>query len=230
MIGKMIKNALRRRGYELSRTPGAVDFLASRDVALVLDVGANTGQYARSLRAHGYKGRIHSFEPIKAVYDTLAQSAARDPLWQVSNCAVGAAPGSAEINVSDFTVFSSIRPATALSADFDSKAAVVRVETVTVVTLDDVVDASARGVFLKIDTQGYEREVLAGAVSLLQHCVGLQLELPVEHLYENVWSFTEALQYVEDLGFVPAQFRMVNPLHDDKASGIEFDCIFRRKR
>lgn len=72
--------------------------------------------------------------------------------------------------------------------------------------------------------------MLAGATQLLPRCVGLQLELPVEHLYENVWSFAEAVTQLDRLGFLPAQFRMVNPIHDDPASGIEFDCIFRRKR
>jgi FkbM family methyltransferase len=214
----------------LSRTPGAVDFLHSRDVDLVLDVGANSGQYGQSLRDHGYRGRIHSFEPIKAVYEDLTLAAAQDALWSTSQCAMGAADGSAEINVSDFTVFSSIRKSTALSAAFDSTSSVVRKETVKVVTLDSVDLGAARAVFLKIDTQGYEREVLAGAAQTLARCVGLQLELPVEHLYEDVWSFNEALRYVDALGFAPAQFRMVNPLHDDPAAGIEFDCIFRRKR
>jgi FkbM family methyltransferase len=229
-LGRSLRNFLRRHGYELSRTPGAVDFLHSRQVDLVLDVGANSGQYAQSLRDHGYNGRVHSFEPIKAVYEDLARAAAKDALWSASNCAVGAAEGSAEINVSDFTVFSSIRASTTLSTAFDSKSAVVRKETVKVITLDSVDTSTAGAVFLKIDTQGYEREVLTGAKATLARCVGLQLELPVEHLYEDVWSFNEALQYVDALGFVPAQFRMVNPLHDDKAAGIEFDCIFRRKR
>jgi FkbM family methyltransferase len=226
----VFQSLFRRFGYELTRTPGAVDFMHSRNVDLVLDVGANKGQFARGLRAQGYRGRIHSFEPVKAVYDQLAAAAAGDPLWRHANCAVGAAPGSADINVSNYTVYSSIRATTDLGTAFSRNTAVVRVETVPVIRLDQNVDESARAIFLKIDTQGFEREVLEGAVGLLDRCVGLQLELPVEHLYQDVWSFHEALAYVDNLGFAPAQVRMVNALHDDRVSGIEFDCIFRRKR
>ncbi|MBY0511047.1 MAG: FkbM family methyltransferase [Rhodospirillaceae bacterium] len=114
MVAGVVQNFFHGFGYELSRTPHAQDFLSSRQVDLVLDVGANLGQYARGLRAQGYKGRIHSFEPIKAVHEKLAASAAGDAMWDVSNCAVGAAPGRADINVSDYTVYSSIRPTTAL--------------------------------------------------------------------------------------------------------------------
>lgn len=230
MVAPALQNFLHGFGYELSRTPSAQDFLSSRQVDLVLDVGANLGQYARGLRSHGYKGRIHSFEPIKAVYEKLAASASADEGWDVSNCAVGAAPGCADINVSDYTVYSSIRPTTDLGTDFSRHAKVVRVESVEVVTLDSFAIRAAQAIFLKIDTQGYEREVLAGARELLKRCVGLQLELPVEHLYKDVWSFNEALAYLDNIGFVPAQFRMVNALHDDKASALEFDVIFRRKR
>ncbi len=230
MVAGVVQKFFHGFGYELSRTPNEQAFLSSRQVDLVLDVGANRGQYARGLRSQGYAGRIHSFEPIKAVYEKLAASAAGDPLWDVSNCAVGAAPGRADINVSDYTVYSSIRPTTDLGTSFSKHAGVVRVESVEVTTLDGYDVGAAQAVFLKIDTQGFEREVLAGAGALLKRCVGLQLELPIEHLYKDVWSFNEGLAFVDNLGFVPAQIRMVNALHDDKASALEFDVIFRRKR
>ncbi|HMA11498.1 MAG TPA: hypothetical protein VKO83_06395, partial [Steroidobacteraceae bacterium] len=51
---------MRMFGHEISRTPGQADFLRSRLVDLVLDVGANRGQYASGLRRQGYRGRIHS--------------------------------------------------------------------------------------------------------------------------------------------------------------------------
>ncbi len=221
---------MRAFGYELQKTPGQADFLNSRNVDLILDVGANRGQYARAMRRQGYKGRMISFEPVSAVFEQLSLHASRDRLWDAMHCAVGASAGVAEINVSRNTVYSSIRPQTSMSRDFSRRSAVVATEKVEVITLERFAADQARAIFLKIDTHGYEQEVLAGAGGMLDKCVGVQLELPVEHLYEGVWSFAEALHVMDDLGFVPAQFRMVNPLHDDPASGIEFDCIFRRKR
>lgn len=118
-----------------------------------------------------------------------------------------------------------------MSADFSYKSAIIGTEQVDVITLDQCgFTDDYKNIFLKIDTQGFEKECLLGAGDLLKSCVGLQLELPVEHLYQNVWSFNEAVNHMNQLGFIPAQFRMVNRLHDDPVSGIEFDCIFRRKR
>lgn len=230
MLALCLHKILRKAGFEIQRTPSALNFLTSRGVDLVLDVGANRGQYARGLRSLGYKGAIHSFEPIKAEFDMLAARAAGDSLWQLSHCAVGATAGTATLNVSENSVFSSIHSLSPLGVSFSRKAAVVRQETVPMVTLDSHVQTDAQAIFLKIDTQGYERAVLAGAPILLNRCVGLQLELPVEHLYEGVWSFNEAMEFVDSLGFTPAQFRTVNALKDDRASAVEFDCIFRRKR
>ena len=217
-------------GFEIQKSPGQSDFLWSRNVNLVLDVGANQGQYARDLRSQGYKGRIFSFEPASGPFERLSRRAAHDANWQIFNCAVGAVAGSAEIHVTRNSVYSSLRPQTAMISDFSKKSQIVGTESVDVITLDALDLASEDRIFLKIDTQGFEQEVLAGATQVLQRCVGVQLELPVEHLYQDVWSFSEAIVFMDELGFVPAQFRMVNPLHDDPVSGIEFDCIFRRKR
>jgi hypothetical protein len=135
----------------------------------------------------------------------------------------------ASLNISETQFFNSFLPASGLS--FDPKMQIVATETVPVRRLDGILAAHAfsRG-FLKIDTQGYERQVLEGAAETLGRCVGVQLELPIGHLYEGVWSFREALDYMDGLGFVLAQNVPTNPFTDDPAAVIEFDCVFRRKR
>lgn len=221
---------MRLFGFEFQKMPSQTDFLRSRNVNLVLDVGANCGQYAQELRGQGYKGRIHSFEPVSATFEILAKCAARDPYWEVSQLAAGSAAGTAEINITRNTVYSSIRDQTPMITDFSKKSSIIGTEKVEVIKLDQLQFDQNDVLFLKIDTQGFEQEVLAGASDILERCVGVQLELPVEHLYSEVWSFNEAIHYMDAIGFVPAQFRMVNPLHDDPVAGIEFDCVFRRKR
>ena len=74
-----------------------------RDFAIdvVLDVGANTGQFAQALRAQGYHGHIVSFEPLSDAHAALVAAADSDPLWDVAErCAIGAQDGWAEINIS----------------------------------------------------------------------------------------------------------------------------------
>ncbi|MEA3081234.1 MAG: hypothetical protein QOD54_902 [Sphingomonadales bacterium] len=225
-----VKRYLARRGMSLVQEPGLWDFLDTRAVDLVVDVGANAGQFAREIRSLGYRGRIHSFEPLPQAFAELERHAASDPLWDVSNVGVGGKVGKLEINVAKNSVFSSFRPLSELAGRFDPNSETVETLRVPVVTLDNALRADqARSIFLKIDTQGFEQEVLAGAKNLLKCCVGVQLELPVDHLYEGVWSFNEALAAMHRYGFVPAQFRAVNPRAGDRAAAVEFDAIFRRK-
>ncbi len=83
--------------------------------------------------------------------------------------------------------------------------------------------------FLKIDTQGYERPILDGAREVLSQVVGVQLELPLVHLYENTWSLGDALVYMGDAGFVLAQLTPVNCLREGPVSAIEINGVFRRR-
>ena len=71
-------------------------------IDVILDVGADSGQFAQDLRVDGCRGQIVSFEPLSQAHAVLAAVAASDPLWDVTErCAVGASDRSAEINIAD---------------------------------------------------------------------------------------------------------------------------------
>jgi hypothetical protein len=99
-IKQLIKRLLNRAGYTISRGASRMDFLRSRNVSMVLDVGANIGQYAKSLRAEGYNGSIVSFEPVKAAYADLFDQMSGDKLWSGRNYALGDKRTQEVINVS----------------------------------------------------------------------------------------------------------------------------------
>ena len=223
--------ALRKRGITVSRKPTLTQFLHSRGVDLVVDVGANVGQFARELREEGYVGRILSLEPISTVHEELATVARGDPLWTTRQTAVGSAPGTATINIAAATTFSSIRSTSAFGKAFHEGIATVATEQVPVIRLDDLPelqdDNRLRRSFIKIDTQGFEEEVLAGAARVLALCAGVQMELPVNHLYEGVWTMETALRFMRERGLAAAQIRPV-VFHEDRVSAIEFDFVFRR--
>src|SRR6516225_8405446 len=97
--------ALRRVGLEVSHPrQNLIDFLQSRSIDCVLDVGANVGQFGRWLRNHGYTGRVISFEPILGLYQLLVKEADGDVLWETKNLAVGNHCGKATINVGSNSV------------------------------------------------------------------------------------------------------------------------------
>jgi FkbM family methyltransferase len=210
--------------------PDLMDFLASREITTVFDVGANMGQFADSLRKKGYRGRIVSFEPIKQVFEQLEAKARRDPLWTVHNYALGAQAGQATINVSSASVFSSILGQRHAATAHAAVSANVRAENIVVSTLDDVfAEFATENCFLKIDTQGFERQVIAGASRAMRSLRGLQMELPVIHLYENVWTLSQAIDQMADQGFVVSQVEPVSFHSLDGCAVIELDCIFRRR-
>ncbi len=224
-----IKTQLRRIGIEFPRMPDVGDFLISRDVDLVVDVGASIGEYGTILRHFGYDGHIVSFEPIKSLFSQLRTLAERDRAWTCYNYALGDVSGDTVINVSQQTHFSSILPQTPAALDFDARAVVERTETVQVKRLDDLAPKlSGKQVFLKVDTQGFERHVLEGARSYLKTVVGVQLELPITNLYQQSWTFIEAINYMQDAGFMLSQMMPVSHRKQDEVSIMEIDCLFRR--
>ena len=194
---------------------------------MVLDVGANVGQFGDLLRLKGYRGKILSFEPIRAVYETLAVKAAADGNWVANNFALGAKAEQTTINVSQLTVFSSILPASRAALRFDKEAKVAHVEDIVVNTLDDIGRNMSGNILLKIDTQGFEKPVLEGGRQMLPRLKGVLLELPIVHLYEGTWQFHEAVEYLSQAGFVPAQIQPVNFHSADQVSLVEVDCLFR---
>jgi FkbM family methyltransferase len=229
---RLIRRTLNRFGYDLHRIGfcrDLMDFIRARDIDAVLDVGANVGQFGQSLRARGYRGQIVSFEPVASVHDALAVTAAADGNWQTNNFALGATAGRAAIHVAAMSEFSSILGFTAAAERHEREARVTRDETIEVRTLDEVYPTGAAGVLLKIDTQGYERQVLEGGSRALTMLRGVVMELPIVHLYEGTWRFHEAIAFMADAGFVPAQIHPVNYHAGDSVSLIEVDCLFRRR-
>jgi FkbM family methyltransferase len=212
--------------YERKRP---IDFIRSRQIDVVVDVGANTGQYGGKLRDAGYRGWIVSLEPVRATFELLKSRASSDPRWMTWPTALGRDAGKATINISEATVFSSVREQAAAATAFNPEARVVRRETIDVIRLDELfLTLPAGRRFLKIDTQGYEQEVLEGGRNCLAEFVGVQMELPIKHLYQNVWTFHDAIAFMNSNGFEISNIIPVNYAHDDPTSLLEVDCIFRR--
>lgn len=201
-----VATRLGRRGFELRRHPAArrQAMLLRHQVDLVLDVGASGGGYGTELRSFGYTGRIHSFEPLSAAFTDLSAKIADDPDWTARNVALGSGPGESTINIASNSTSSSILPM--LDAHIDAAPSVryVGQETITVARLDDEVGellASYSRPFLKLDTQGFEREVLAGGGQTIAFCVGLQLELSFVPLYGGGMLVDEAIGWAYANGF-----------------------------
>jgi FkbM family methyltransferase len=229
-MNRLVRAAYRRLGIQhvgRRRVRDLVDFIEDRRITLVIDVGANVGQFGAWLRTNGYMGTILSFEPGRVEYAALAQKAAADGRWEAFHCGLGAASGTALLQVSKLSVFNSFLALSAAAQLHDERMAVDHTEEIQVRTLDEIDIPIRERVLLKIDTQGYERQVLEGGRQSLARMSGILMELPVIRTYAGEWAFDEALKYMADAGFVPAQMQPVGFHTKDKVSAVEFDCLFR---
>ena len=173
---------------------------------LILDVGANKGQFAQSLRACGYSGHIVSFEPLSDAHAALVGAAANDALWDVvERCAVGAVPGETQINIAGNSYSSSLLPMLDRHCLAAPDSMYRGVESCCVITLDDYVERTfsdpTAAFGLKIDTQGYEAQVLKGLERNLPRIKVIMCEMSLVPLYEGAPSMQELCRLLAEAGY-----------------------------
>lgn len=204
-------------------------------VDLVLDVGANRGQYGRRLRQCGYTGRILSFEPVPEVFARLADVSAADDLWDVHQMALGRERGELDMHVlpGSMSVFSSLLPPSEYgAARYDKRVAAMELRKVPVRRLDEVLDevlpeGAAPRVLLKLDTQGFDLEAFAGLGQRAGQVVAVQSELALLAIYDKMPRLPESLAVYEGAGFDVAG---MYPVTREGRTGrvLEFDCLLVR--
>jgi FkbM family methyltransferase len=202
-----VRTAAHALGLDVVRSAGSerVRLLRGAGVDLVLDVGANSGQYGEELRRAGYAGRIVAFEPLSAPFTELERRCGADRRWEAVRVALGREAGRASIHVSRNSVSSSLLPILPRCVESAPEAAYEATEEVRVETLAWAVDrfrGDAARVFVKLDVQGYERAVLDGAGAALDQLAGIQLEGSLVPLYEGETLFCDLAQFLGSRGFV----------------------------
>ena len=231
-----IAQSFRMFGYDLTRyQPNRHPFarlmqlMKTYETGLVLDVGANEGQYAQELRANGYRGRIVSFEPLEAAFGVLARAAANDPLWEVQRLALGAAPGKSVIHVAGNSTSSSLLGMLPTHEAAAPQSKYIATQEIEVATLDEVLPrlgAWQGAIWLKIDTQGYEAEVLKGAPESIGRIGCVQLEMSLVPLYDGSQTFEDLLRWM-----LERKFRLIGlqPGFTNNQTGelLQVDGVFR---
>ena len=200
------------------------------DVDSVLDVGANTGQYGKELRRLGYVGWLDSFEPMKAAFSALDSAAAKDAQWRAHRTALGIGTSTASLHAwaGSAGESSSIRlPTPALVELLGAPTE----EVIDVTSLDEWLQQHAGRPnatrWLKIDTQGFEREVLTGARRTLGEVVGVEIELPLRHWYEGSADLATLMSMLNEAGLRPASI-MTERFRKEWNGAVDVDALFVR--
>lgn len=229
---EFVRSLAWRAGYEIRKRERTVAGRRDRllhhlEIDLLVDVGANVGQYAQLVQRNGYRRRILSLEPLVEPYRQLEAAAAANPDWRTRRTAVGAIAGTATIHISADSIFSSVLTTLAPALDASTETRHVGLETVPMMTLDELVGEEAEAIAVKVDVQGFERDVLEGAVCTLERARLVELELSPRPLYQGQMLMDEAIGRMESAGFVLA---LVENAWRVPASGqsLQFNGVFVR--
>lgn len=178
--------------------------LENHNINLIIDVGANSGQYALQNFNNGFKGHIISFEPVSKVYADLKKKIYKNKNWTAYNFGLGEKEEELPINISENTYSSSILDIMPSHVNGAPESKYIHKETINIKTLDSVFNSIVKekeNVLLKLDVQGYEKQVLDGATASLNKIKGIQIEMSIQELYKNEILFDEMILFLKKKGF-----------------------------
>ena len=199
------------------------------EISTILDVGANQGQFALSARYFYPKADIHSFEPVPGVYNTLFQNTRKATSINTYNFALGSTSGTLEFYSNDYSHASSALQVSSLQQQMLPHTAAVNKIKVPVKKMDDLLTniSFTSPVLLKLDVQGFEKEVLKGAARSLDKVDYLLFETSFVQMYDGEPLFDEMHNFVKELGFefiAPVGFLQTNDLQI-----LQMDLLYKRK-
>lgn len=205
--------------------------LSFSNVNILFDIGSNEGQFSEEIRNAGYCGKIVSFEPLTKARESLIAHAQCDKKWIVHRqCAIGDTYGDVSINISGNSVSSSLLEMLDLHEAAAPGSSYVDTEVVPISTLDQegIQYLSSESIlFIKIDTQGYEWEVLNGASNILRRATGVLCEVSLFPLYDGQKLWDEMIRRFHEEGFIlwALQKGFVDPR---TGQSLQMDAIFLR--
>jgi len=189
-----------------SRDAQFLALLNSFKIDLIVDVGANQGQFGAEVYGSGYNGEMLSIEPMPDAHARLLKNSERNPKWKIYPAtAIGAYNGFIDFHVSENSVSSSAMKVLVASTEAEVKTRQITTISVPISTLDEVLisdrDLGKKNSLLKIDTQGFEWEVLDGAKQSLNRFSVVLMELSLCPLYESQKLWLELIQRMNGLGY-----------------------------
>lgn len=199
------------------------------DAHIVIDVGAHHGWFFHCWLDWCPRAEVSAFEPTRESYIRANELYGADPRVHLFQVGLGAEPGELSFNVlADSQVSNSfLPPQHEIWKSIEYNTGEISTRPVPVTTLD--LFCAERGIsgayLLKIDVQGYELEVLKGAVGILPGIDYVFVESGIQRLYEGAPSFADIFLFLEKQGFHLMHLRS---WHRGNRVLVETDMIFRR--
>jgi FkbM family methyltransferase len=208
-----------------------VEHLRRLGIERVLDIGSNSGQFARKLRSFGYPGIIYSVEPQAGAYAELLRNASADLRWfPLARQGAGSKSGFIDLNVAENGWSSSVLEVHDNHVRAERTTRIVGRERIYVASADSLLDPAHMADIeaVKIDVQGYEDRVLDGYLPQLENVRLLMLELSMVECYRgasDLFALDERL--TKQHGFSRVS---LEPAYYDEVAGVvqQYDGIYHR--
>jgi FkbM family methyltransferase len=232
---KIVREALKLINLKLSfydkSKPRYIKAIDSLGINMIFDVGANSGQFALEVLQNGFRGKIVSFEPTSKIYETLQVNSERFPNWQLhERTAVGEKCGTVVINVAgNNAASSSILSMRKTHQEAAPEANFVSSESVNLITIDSIFDDYTSGeskCLLKIDVQGYEEQVLTGALASINKIDAVKIECSLVSLYEGDKTFEYYFKFFKSNGFELFDIETGGFSNPVTGQLLQFDALF----
>jgi FkbM family methyltransferase len=168
----------------------------------IIDVGAAIGEWSRAARLVFPTSNVYSFEPIPNAYEKLKKLEEGDSQIKTFNCALSSSNGLTDFYLNDFFYSSSLFKMTDVNKNdfkFLQNEKLIKVKTSRLDDIKDIVYNSP--VYLKMDVQGAELEVLYGAEKVLNKVDMVQLEVNFENYYDGQANYKNIFSFLYDNNF-----------------------------
>lgn len=201
----------------------------SRELSVVVDIGANRGQFALAVRRWAPRALVVSFEPLNSPAGIYRRVFAGDDRVMLHQSAIGSVSAMQTMHVSARDDSSSLLPISSLQTTMFPGTGEVGTAKVRVATLDEFIstDDLQSPAMLKLDVQGFELDALRGCESLLRHFDRVYCECSFVEFYSGQKLAGEVVDWLSDRGFF--LIGKFNPTFDLHGQLVQADFLFGRK-
>ena len=232
LVNKINEFLVKNFGLKISRARPTFDLarkslLKQSGISLVIDGGANRGQWAWAVINDFPVLKVLSIEPVMSAYSELAVAASRHKNWEVLNVALSDHSGTAIINVSNNDEQSSSLLIPGSHLNYYPNVKFTELQETSLLTLDSLDIPESEVVYLKLDIQGHELNALKGGVKLLQQVKAIELEMSTDEPYLGQSTFFEIVTFLNKYGF--KIFSFADAFRGIDGQTIYIDVLFVRK-
>jgi len=200
------------------------------NIRSIIDVGAHKGNFVEKILQRFSFIESISFEPAKEAFKDLIIRSEKYKNWKILNYALAARDQNMEMNISDYTEANSFLSIEKELLELRPELKVTSKELVKCKKIDNFISefySLKKPILLKVDTQGYEMEVLKGGNQTLDIVDFVLLEVSTGATYRGQPSLKEVIEYLENKKF---KVWSLDRVFGNRSTGetLQVDILFNR--